>query len=46
MAELGFSQDEIPLLAQIAYDDPQTLGNPRVLTVDDYIGIYTRAFAA
>ena len=46
MVELGFSEDEIPLLAQIAYDDPQTLGNPRVLTVDDYVGIYTRAFAA
>jgi choline dehydrogenase len=44
MAELGFSEDEIPMLAQIAYDDPQTLGNPRVLTVDDYVGIYTRAF--
>jgi choline dehydrogenase len=44
MAELGFSEDEIPMLAQIAFDDPQTLGNPRVLTVDDYVGIYTRAF--
>ena len=44
MVELGFSEDEIPLLAQIAFDDPQTLGNPRVLTVDDYVGIYTRAF--
>ena len=31
MVELGFSEDEIPLLAQIAFDDPQTLGNPRVL---------------
>ena len=46
MVELGFSEGEIPLLAQIAYDDPQTLGNPRVLTVDDYVGIYRKAFAA
>ena len=38
MVELGFSEDEIPMLAQIAYDDPQTLGNPRVLSVDDYEG--------
>ena len=46
MVELGFSEDEIPMLAQIAFDDPQTLGNPRVLAVDDYEGIYRRAFAA
>jgi choline dehydrogenase len=46
MVELGFSEDEIPMLAQIAYDDPQTLGNPRVLSVDDYEGMYRKAFAA
>ena len=45
MVELGFSEGEIPLLARIAYDDPQTLGNPRVLTVADYEGIYRKAFA-
>jgi choline dehydrogenase len=45
MVELGFSEDEIPMLAQIAYDDPQTLGNPRVLSVADYEGIYREAFA-
>jgi choline dehydrogenase len=44
MIELGFSEDEIPMLARIAYDDPQTLGNPRVLTVADYEGIYRKAF--
>lgn len=46
MVELGFAEDEIPMLAQIAYDDPQTLGNPRVLSVSDYEGIYRKAFAA
>jgi choline dehydrogenase len=46
MVELGFAEDEIPMLAQIAYDDPQTLGNPRVLSVADYEGIYRKAFAA
>ena len=45
MAELGFSEDEIPMLARIAYDDPQTLGNPRVLTVAVYEEIYRKAFA-
>jgi len=45
MVELGFSEDEIPMLAQIAYDDPQTVGNPRVLSVADYEGIYRKAFA-
>jgi choline dehydrogenase len=46
LTELGFSEDEIPMLAQIAYDDPQTLGNPRVLSVADYEDIYRKAFAA
>ena len=27
MAELGFSEDEIPMLARIAFEDPQTIGN-------------------
>ena len=29
MEELGFSEDEIPMLARIAYEDPQTVGNPQ-----------------
>ena len=29
MEELGFSEDEISLLARIAFEDPQTTGNPR-----------------
>jgi choline dehydrogenase len=45
MQELGFSEDEIPMLAQIAYDDPQTVGNPREVTVADYEEIYHDAFA-
>jgi choline dehydrogenase len=45
MGELGFSPDEIPLLAQMAFDDPQTIGNPRVLTVDNYETIYRTAFS-
>jgi choline dehydrogenase len=43
--ELGFSPDEIPLLAKISYDDPQTIGNPRRLEVADYEEIWRKAFA-
>ena len=45
MEELGFSEDEIPLLARIAYEDPQTIGNPREVDVADYEEIYRNAFA-
>ena len=45
MEELGFSEDEIPMLAQIAFDDPQTIGNPRVLTSRTTRSIYREAFA-
>lgn len=45
MRELGFSEDEIPLLARIAFDDPQTIGNPREVMVADYEEIYRNAFA-
>ena len=44
LAELGFSEDEIPTLARIAFEDPQTMGNPRELSVADYEGIYRSAF--
>ena len=45
LAELGFSEDEIPMLARIAFEDPQTVGNPRELGVADYESIYRAAFA-
>ncbi len=45
MEELGFSEEEIPLLARIACEDPQTVGNPREVTVADYEEIYRDAFA-
>jgi choline dehydrogenase len=45
MVELGFSEDEIPMLAQIAYEDPQTIGNPREVDAAGYEEIYRRAFA-
>lgn len=44
MEELGFSEEEIPLLAKIAYEDPQTVGNPREATAEDYAEIYRNTF--
>lgn len=45
MRDLGFSEDEIPLLARIAYEDPQTVGNPREVGAEDYEEIYKNAFS-
>jgi len=46
LAELGFSEDEIPMLARIALEDPQTVGNPREITgLSDYEEIWRAAFA-
>lgn len=44
LQEMGFHEDEIPMLARIAFADPQTIGNPRDLTEEAYVGIYRRAF--
>ncbi len=44
MQAMGFSEDEIPMLARITFEDPQTVGNPRDLTEGAYVGIYGRAF--
>ncbi len=44
LQELGFREEEIPMLAKIAFDDPQTIGNPRDLSVKSYEQIYQRAF--
>jgi choline dehydrogenase len=45
MQELGFSEDEIPMLARIAFEDPQTIGNPREVDVAGYEEIYANAFS-
>jgi choline dehydrogenase len=45
MEELGFSEEEIPMLARIAHDDPQTIGNPREVDSDGYEEIYRNAFS-
>src|SRR6266853_1402094 len=44
MQELGFSAEEIPMLADKAFADPQTIGNPRDVDAAAYRQIYKRAF--
>jgi choline dehydrogenase len=44
LQQLGFKEEEIPMLADIAYKDPQTIGNPRDLTLEGYVQIYRRTF--
>jgi choline dehydrogenase len=44
--ELGFAEEEIPLLAKKAEEDSQTIGNPRDVDARNYEKIYARAFEA
>jgi choline dehydrogenase len=44
LPELGFDEREIPLLAEIAEQDPQTVGNPRDIDRKGYQKIWQRAF--
>src|SRR6202048_5120482 len=41
---LGFSEDEIPMLADKAAADPQSIGNPRDVDTAAYRRVYARAF--
>jgi choline dehydrogenase len=44
LEELGFAEDEIPMLADKAFADPQTIGNPRDVDAAAYRRIYAQAF--
>src|SRR5437660_10928531 len=44
--ELGFSEEEIPLLSEKAAADSQSVGNPRDVDARNYEKIYARAFEA
>jgi choline dehydrogenase len=44
LQQLGLKEEDIPMLAEIAYKDPQTVGNPRDIDVRGYEGIYRRTF--
>src|SRR5579864_3758578 len=44
LQELGFREEEIPMLADKAHAVPQTIGNPRDVDAANYRRIYQRAF--
>ena len=44
LAELGVKEADIPMLVDFAYNDPQTIGNPRDLTRTSYEQIYRSCF--
>jgi choline dehydrogenase len=44
LPEMGIPEDDIPMLAQLAYDDPQTIGSPRDIDVAGYERIYRGCF--
>lgn len=44
LEEQGVPESMIPRLAEVAMTDPQTIGNPRDLTVKDYEWIYKRCY--
>ena len=44
LSEMGIPEEDIPMLAQLAYDDPQTVGNPRDINVAGYEKIYQSCF--
>jgi choline dehydrogenase len=45
LPELGVPEADIPMLADLAFQDPQTIGNPRDLTLKSYEQIYRSCFA-
>jgi choline dehydrogenase len=46
LEQLGFAEDEVPLLAKISFEDPQTVGNPREIAgPSDYEEMWRAAFA-
>jgi choline dehydrogenase len=44
LPEMGIPEEDIPMLARLAFDDPQTIGNPRDIDVAGYEMIYRNCF--
>jgi choline dehydrogenase len=44
LPEMGISQEDVPMLAELAYKDPQTVGNPRDIDLAGYEKIYRSCF--
>ncbi|MBN2164606.1 MAG: iron-containing alcohol dehydrogenase [Pontiellaceae bacterium] len=43
LKELGVGEDKIPAMAELALADPCAPGNPKEMTLDDAIALYTAA---
>ncbi len=44
LSELGIPEKDIPMLADLAFKDPQTIGNPRDIDLAGYTKIYRSCF--
>jgi choline dehydrogenase len=44
LPEMNIPESDIPMLADLAFKDPQTVGNPRDLTLQSYVQIYESCF--
>jgi choline dehydrogenase len=44
LGEMGIPEEDVPMLAKLAYNDPQTVGNPRDIDVKGYEQIYRSCF--
>jgi choline dehydrogenase len=44
LPEMGIPEEDIPMLAELAYNDPQTVGNPRDINKAGYEKIYRSCF--
>jgi choline dehydrogenase len=44
LPDMGIPEEDIPMLVELAYADPQTIGNPRDLTREGYEKIYRSCF--
>lgn len=44
LPEMGIPEEDIPMLAELAYNDPQTIGNPRDINLEGYERIYRSCF--
>jgi choline dehydrogenase len=44
LPEMGIPKEDIPMLAELAFNDPQTIGNPRDINKAGYVAIYESCF--
>ncbi len=44
ISEIGGKEEDIPMLAKKAFEDPCTGGNPRETSLEDFVELYRKAF--